>query len=184
MDIQVDTHRKTRGLPLVSYDPTIDFEADTRLQCHLSEKDLLAWADFHDDAPLEVAPYTYLDVIYFDGFAPEELAQLRAASKRYHKVYDATKGGLPALANHPPVSLNFKEGWKHVSVPFPQMGSGCHRRAIPMGSGDVGQRPVCQVKIPFSFTAPHRSQPPPQRPQGRQHHPMRHEGLWRLPHGE
>ncbi len=31
MDIQVDTHRKSRGLPLASYDPTIDFEADTRL---------------------------------------------------------------------------------------------------------------------------------------------------------
>ncbi len=42
LDIQVDTHRKTRGLPLTSYDPQIDFAADTRLQCHLSEKDLVA----------------------------------------------------------------------------------------------------------------------------------------------
>jgi hypothetical protein len=124
LDIQVDTHRKTRGLPLASYDPTIDFEADTRLQCHLSEKDLLAWADFHHDTPLEATPYSYLDVVYFDGFAPAEMDQLRAASERYKKVYDATKGGLPALANHPPVSLNFKEGWKHVSVPVPKWGPG------------------------------------------------------------
>jgi hypothetical protein len=124
LDIQVDTHRKTRDLPLVSYDPTIDFDADIRLQCHLSEKDLLAWSEFHHDTPLEVAPYTYLDVLYFDGLAPDELAQLRAASKQYKKVFDATKGGLPALANHPPVSLNFKEGWKHVSVPVPKWGPG------------------------------------------------------------
>jgi hypothetical protein len=46
-DIQLDTHRKTRGLPLASYDPSIDFSADLRLQCHLSEKDLLAWAEHH-----------------------------------------------------------------------------------------------------------------------------------------
>jgi hypothetical protein len=126
MDIQVDTHRKTRGLPLVSYDPTIDFAADTCLQCHLSEKDLLAWADYHHDAPVGVTQYTYLDVVYFDGFAPEEQAQLRAASKRYHTVYDATKGGLPALANHPPVSLNFKEGWKHVSPNGVRVPSPCY----------------------------------------------------------
>ena len=81
MDIQVDTHRKTRGLPLLSYDPTIDFDAGTRLQCYLSEKDLLAWADFHHDAPIETTPYSYLDVIYFDGLAPDELVQLRAASE-------------------------------------------------------------------------------------------------------
>jgi transposase InsO family protein len=124
MDIQVDTHRKTRGLPLASYDPTLDFDADTRLQCHLSEKDLLAWADCHHATPIDDTHYTYLNVIYFDGLSTDEQEQLREASKQYKRVYDATKGGLPALANHPPVSLNFKEGWKHVSVPVPKWGPG------------------------------------------------------------
>jgi hypothetical protein len=124
LDIQVDTHRKTRGLPLALYDPTVDFSADTRPQCYLSEKDLLAWAEHHHDTPIGTIRYTYLDVVYFDGFAPEQLDQLRAASKRYQTVYDANKGGLPALANHPPASLNFKVGWKHVSVPVPKWGPG------------------------------------------------------------
>jgi hypothetical protein len=33
---------------------------------------------------------------------------------------NAAKGALPALANHPPVTLNFRDGWKHVSVPVPK----------------------------------------------------------------
>ncbi len=39
-------------------------------------------------------------------------------------MYDAAKGALPALANHPPVTLNFKEEWKHVPVPVPKWGPG------------------------------------------------------------
>jgi hypothetical protein len=124
LDIQVDTHRKTRGLPLTSYDPQIDFAADTRLQCHLSQKDLVTWAEHHKDASMDTIHYTYLDVIYDDSLSSDELAQLRHASKTYQSVYDATKGGLPALANHPPVKLNFKQGWKHVSVPVPKWGPG------------------------------------------------------------
>ncbi len=47
-------------------------------------------------------------------------------SKKYKIVFIAFKGGLPALANHPPVTLilNFKEGWKHVSVSVPKWGPG------------------------------------------------------------
>jgi hypothetical protein len=63
MDIQVDLHRKTRGLPLASYDPQIDFSADQRLQCHLAEKDLLALAKHHHDVPVGTVQYTYLDVV-------------------------------------------------------------------------------------------------------------------------
>jgi hypothetical protein len=124
LDIKLDTHRKTRRLPLESYDPLLDFDADTRLQCRLSEKDLLAWAEHHLDTPVGHTQYSYLDVIYPEGMVPEEVAQLRAASEQYQKVYQATKGALPALANHPPVTLNFKEGWKHVSVPCPKWGPG------------------------------------------------------------
>jgi hypothetical protein len=124
LDIKIDTHRKTRGLPLESYDPTVDFAADTRPQCYLAERDLLAWAEHHHATPIGTIHYTYLDVVYFDGLAPDEIAQLRAVSKQFRTVYDATKGGLPALANHPPVLLNFKPGWKHVSVPVPKWGPG------------------------------------------------------------
>ncbi len=123
-DIQLDTHRKTRGLPLGSYDTSIGFSANMRLQCHLSEKDLLAWAEHHADTSVDSFHYTYLDVEYFDGLTPDELHQLHLVSETYKSVYDATKGGLPALANHPPVSLNFKVGWKHDSVPVPRWGPG------------------------------------------------------------
>ncbi len=119
LDIQIDTHRKTRGPPLASYDPTVDFSANLRPQCYLAEKDLLAWAEHHHATPLGTTHYTYRDVVYFDGLAPDEIAQLRAVSNQYKTVFDATKGGLPALANHPPVTLNLKPGWKHVSYLSP-----------------------------------------------------------------
>ncbi len=87
LDIKIDTHRKTRGLPLASYDPTVDFAADTRPQCYLTEKDLLAWAEHHHATPIGTIHYTYLDVVYFDGLAPDEIAQLRAVSKQFQTVY-------------------------------------------------------------------------------------------------
>ncbi len=113
LDIKLDTHRKTRRLPLESYDPLLDFDADTRLQCRLSEKELLAWAEHHLDTPVGHTHYSYLDVVYPDAMATEEVAQLRAASETYQQVYQATKCALPALANHPP-----------VSVPCPKWGPG------------------------------------------------------------
>jgi len=124
LDIKLDTHRRQRRLPLESYDPSIDFSADTRLQCFLSEKDLLKWAEHHHNMPIGTIQYSYLDVVYFEGLSPDELEQLKAVSKKYKIVFIAYKGGLPALANHPPVTLNFKEGWKHVSVPLPKWGPG------------------------------------------------------------
>jgi hypothetical protein len=67
--------------------------------------------------------YSHLDVIYdVDTLSTDELRQLRTASNKYQSVYNAAKGALSALANHPPVTLNFKEGWKHVSVPVPKWG--------------------------------------------------------------
>jgi hypothetical protein len=125
LDIKLDTHRLSRRLPLQSYDPAIDFSADTHLQCRLAEKDLLAWAENHKDTTVGYTQYSHLDVIYDDAkLAADELWQLRAASAHYMGVYNAAKGALPALANHPPVTLNFKDGWKHVSVPVPRWGPG------------------------------------------------------------
>jgi hypothetical protein len=124
LNIKVDAHRKTRRLPLESYDPSIDFSADTFLQCRMAEKDLLAWAEHNKEVPVGYSKYSHLDVIYSDTLTADELRQLRAASATYKRVYNAAKGALPALANHPPVTLNFKEGWKHVSVPVPRWGPG------------------------------------------------------------
>jgi hypothetical protein len=125
LNIKLDTHRKARRLPLESYDPSIDFSADTHLQCRMSEKDLTAWAKHHKDTPVGYTLYSHLDVIYdVDTRSADELRQLRAASAKYKGVFNAAKGALPALANHPPVTLNFKPGWKHVSVPVPKWGPG------------------------------------------------------------
>jgi hypothetical protein len=91
----------------------------------MSEKDLLTWAEHNKETPVGYTMYSHLDVIYaVDTLSPDELRQLRAASNKYQSVYNAAKGALPALANHPPVTLNFKEGWKHVSVPVPKWGPG------------------------------------------------------------
>jgi hypothetical protein len=91
----------------------------------MSEKDLLAWAEHHKDTPVGFTKYSHHEIIYsLDTLSPDELQQLRDVSSTYTNVYDAAKGALPALANHPPVTLNFKEEWKHVSVPVPKWGPG------------------------------------------------------------
>jgi hypothetical protein len=84
----------------------------------------MTWAEFHHDVPIGQIHYSYLDVVYFDGLTPLELEQLQNVSQQYKSVFIASKGGLPALANHPPVTLNFKEGWKHFSVSLPKWGPG------------------------------------------------------------
>jgi hypothetical protein len=77
LDLKLDTHRVTRRLPLQSYDPTIDFSADTHLQCCLSEKDLSTWAEHNPDVPVGHTQYSHLDVVYdHDNLAPHELQQL------------------------------------------------------------------------------------------------------------
>jgi hypothetical protein len=113
----------TPRLPLQSYDPTLDFAADVDLQCRMSEKDLLAWAEHHHNTPVGYTQYSHLDVVYsLETLSTDELRQVRDVSATYKNVFNAAKGALPALANHPPVTLNFKEGWKHVSVPVPKWG--------------------------------------------------------------
>ncbi len=89
LDIKLDTHRKIRRLPLESYDPLLDFDADTRLQCRLSEKDLLAWAEHHLDSPIGHTQHSYLDVVYPEGMASPRKspssAQLAKNTKRFIK---------------------------------------------------------------------------------------------------
>jgi hypothetical protein len=78
----------SRRLPLQSYDPTIDFSAESHLQCRLAEKDLLAWAEHHKDATVGYTQYSHLDVIDDDAtLAADELKQLQAASGRYKNIY-------------------------------------------------------------------------------------------------
>ncbi len=59
-----------------------------------------------------------------DTLSADELRQLCAASATYKGVFNAAKGALPVQANDPPVTLNFKPGWKHVFVPIPKWGPG------------------------------------------------------------
>jgi hypothetical protein len=89
----------------------MDFSADTHLQCRMSEKDLLTWAEHNKEAPVGCTLYSHLDVIYsVDMLSADELRQLRAAScATYKDIFNAAKGALSALANHPPVTLKFKE---------------------------------------------------------------------------
>jgi hypothetical protein len=124
LDIRVDVHRKQRKLPLSSYDPTIILAADSPLDCRLSEKDLDKWATHNSSKPVGSVPYSYLDVDINPALSPEQQEQIKAINKKFQSVFDASQGALPTLADHPPVTLNFKPDWKHVSVPQPRWGPG------------------------------------------------------------
>jgi hypothetical protein len=85
--------------------------SDTHLQCRLWEKYLSTWAEHKPDVPVGHTQHSHLDVVYdHDNLAPHEIQQLQVASATYEHVFKAAKGALPALANHPPVTVNFKEG--------------------------------------------------------------------------
>ncbi len=103
-------HRKQRCLPLQSYDLDADFAFDAALQYRLAEKDLVRWAECNPAVPVGTVQYSHLDVDVNPDLPPPEQAALRQASADYASVFDAAKGSLPALAEYPPVDLNFKEG--------------------------------------------------------------------------
>jgi hypothetical protein len=124
LDIKCDVHRKQRRLPLQSYDPDSDFAFDVTLQCRLAEKDLMRWAEFNPEIPVGTVRYSYLDVDVNPALSADEHAAIVQAGADFASVFDAAKGSLPALAAHPPVDLNFKSDWKHVSVPTPKWGPG------------------------------------------------------------
>ena len=124
LDIRVDVHRKQRNLPLSSYDPDIILAAESPLECRLSEKELEKWATHNASKPVGSVPYSYLDIDVNPALSPTELAQIREINERFQHVFDASQGALPTLADHPPVTLNFKPDWKHVSVPQPRWGPG------------------------------------------------------------
>jgi hypothetical protein len=124
LDLKCDVHRKQRRLPLQSYNPDSDFAFNVSLQCRLAEKDLVRWAEYNPETPVGTVRYSYLDVDINPALNAEERAALLQAGSDYASVFDAAKGALPALAEHPPVDLNFKSDWKHVSVPTPKWGPG------------------------------------------------------------
>ncbi len=124
LDIRVDVHRKQRNLPLSSYDPDIILAAESPLECRLSERELEKWATHNASKPVGSVPYSYLDIDMNPALSPAELTQIRAINERFQHVFDASQGALPTLADHPPVTLNFKPDWKHVSVPQPRWDPG------------------------------------------------------------
>jgi hypothetical protein len=124
LDIRVDVHRMQRKLPLSSYDPSIILAADSPLECRLSERDLDKWATHNSSKPVGSVPYSYLDVDINPALSADQQAKIQAINEKFQSVFDASQGALPTLADHPPVTLNFKPDWKHVSVPQPRWGPG------------------------------------------------------------
>jgi hypothetical protein len=124
LDIKCDVHRKQWRLHLQSYDEHSDFSFDVALQSRLAEKDLQRWADCNPETKVGIVKYSHLDVDVNPALQPHEIAALRHAGADFASVFDAAKGSFPALADHPPVDLNFREGWQHVSVPTPKWGPG------------------------------------------------------------
>ena len=130
LDIKCDVHRKHRRLPLQSYDADSDFALDSTLQHRLAEKDLQRWAECNPETPVGSVKYSHLDVDVNPALTSQEVAALRQASADFASVFDAAKGSLPALADHPPVDLNFKEGWRHTLVSLHLSGARAPQRSI------------------------------------------------------
>jgi hypothetical protein len=161
LDIKCDVHRKQRCLPLQSYDPESDFAFDMTLQCRLAEKDLLRWAETNPATPVGTVKYSHLDVDVNPQLPPDEYDAVRQAGADFAPVYDAAKGSLPALASHPPVDLNFKADWKHVSVPVPKWGPGARAVLTRWATEMIACGLYTKSKSP-SASRPHIVRKPPQ----------------------
>ncbi len=80
LDIKCDVHRKTRRLPLQSYDENSDFSFDVALQHRLAEKDLQRWAECNSESKVGSVKYSHLDVDVNSALQPHEITALRQAS--------------------------------------------------------------------------------------------------------
>jgi hypothetical protein len=81
-------------------------------------------AQCNPEVPVGIIQHSHRDVDINPALSSPEQQALRQAGADFAFVFDAAKGSLPALAAHPPVDLNFKADWKHVSVPVPKWGPG------------------------------------------------------------
>jgi hypothetical protein len=75
------------------------------LQCRLAEKDLLRWAQCNPAQPVGSVHYSHFDVVVNPALPIDEYNALRQAFADFPSVFNAAKGSLPALADHPPVDL-------------------------------------------------------------------------------
>ena len=131
--ISLDAHSKEQHLRLTRIERSpqqmmastlIDEIYDDMPVQMMSEKDLLKWWEANKDKPANYVPYTVGDVNIYPGLSDEEFARVREETAEYADVFDAMKGSLPKLANHPPVELNFKDDWRPVPCPEPRWGPG------------------------------------------------------------
>ena len=141
--------------------PDSDFSFDASLQCRLAEKCLLRWAQCNPEVPVGTVQYSHLDVDINPELSSPEQQALRQASADFAPVFDAAKGSLPALAAHPPVDLNFKADWKHVSVPVPKWGPGARAVLTRWANEMLACGLYAKSKSP-SASRPHIVRKPPQ----------------------
>ncbi len=95
------------ALTLSSYDLATIFAEELPLECRLSEKDLETWARHNASKPVGSIPYSYLDIDVNPASSAEEQEQIRKINERFQSVFDASRGALPTLADHPSVTRNF-----------------------------------------------------------------------------
>ena len=99
----------------------------------MSGKGLVKWWEKNKGRPVGHVPYTVDDVGINPNLPPEHISPITSVTQKYRKVFDATKGALPKLANHPPVELHFKGEWKPVPCPEPRWGPGSKQGHYKVG---------------------------------------------------
>ncbi len=125
LDIAVDVHRKQQQQFLQSLNPSITFSTKDDKECrHLSEVELCKWAAHNTSKSVSTVAYTYRDADINPALRPSERQRIEHVNKEFQNVFLVTKGNLPPPADHPPVHLNFRHNWKHVTVPIPKWGRG------------------------------------------------------------
>ena len=121
LDILLDYHRKN---PLAALRFGDDCILSPPPSTYMSEVNMLKWFNANSDKPVGHVPYSYKDIDIDPSLPDDVISRLRDINERHRVVFDATKGELPAAADHPPITLKFKQGWRHVHCPEPRWGPG------------------------------------------------------------
>jgi hypothetical protein len=124
LDIAVDIHRKQQKQFLQSLNLHIPFSTRNDKELHLSEFELGKWAAHNASKPVSSVAFSYIDVDINPALRPSERARIAKVNEEFQQVFVVTEGSLPPPADHPPVHLNFRDNWKHVTVPIPKWGKG------------------------------------------------------------
>jgi hypothetical protein len=106
LDVAVEQHMK-----LPQFSPLI---------CHLGEKKLREWLEYHPDKAVDTSPFDLSQIQINPHLKPDEISRVKAVIRRYARVFEGHENSLPKPFATDPITLKMKAGAVPQSIPQPR----------------------------------------------------------------